>query len=42
MPLPGGASLNAAAIMQDALSELNAIEESLKKTQELPPDPLIG
>jgi hypothetical protein len=42
MPLPGGASLNAAAIMQDALSELNSIEEMLKKTQELPPDPLIG
>lgn len=42
VPLPGGASLNSAAIMQDAVAELNQIEELLKKTHELPPDPLIG
>jgi hypothetical protein len=42
IPLPGGASLNAPAMMQDAVNELRQIEESLKKTQELPPDPLIG
>jgi hypothetical protein len=42
VPLPGGASLNAPAMMQDAQQELNAIEELLKKTQELPPDPMIG
>jgi hypothetical protein len=29
-------------MMQDAQQELNAIEELLKKTQELPPDPMIG
>jgi hypothetical protein len=42
MPLPGGASLNAPAMMQEAVRELAEIEQSLKKTQELPPDPLIG
>jgi len=42
VPLPGGAQLNAAAIMADAVNELNQIEQSLVKTQELPPDPLIG
>jgi hypothetical protein len=42
VPLPGGAALNAGAIMADALNELNSIEEKLIKTQELPPDPLIG
>jgi hypothetical protein len=40
--LPGGAQLNAAAIMSEAMNELNNIEEMLKKTQEMPPDPLIG
>lgn len=42
VPLPGGAQLNAGAIMADAVNELNQIEQSLTKTQELPPDPLIG
>ena len=42
VPLPGGAQLNAAAMMNEALTELNQIELSLLKTQELPPDPLIG
>jgi hypothetical protein len=42
VPLPGGAQLNAAAIMAEAVNELNQIELSLLKTQELPPDPLIG
>ena len=42
VPLPGGAALNAGAIMADALNELNSIEEKIIKTQELPPDPLIG
>jgi hypothetical protein len=42
MPLPGGASLNAAAIMQDAVKELEVIEQMLLKTQELPVDPMIG
>lgn len=42
VPLPGGAQLNAGAIMADAVNELNQIEQSLLKTQELPPDPLIG
>jgi len=42
VPLPGGAQLNAGAIMADAVNELNQIEQSLVKTQELPPDPLIG
>jgi hypothetical protein len=42
VPLPGGAQLNAAAIMAEAVNELNQIEVTLTKTQELPPDPLIG
>lgn len=42
VPLPGGAQLNAAAIMAEAVNELNQIEQNLVKTQELPPDPLIG
>jgi hypothetical protein len=42
VPLPGGAQLNAAAIMAEAVNELNTIEVMLTKTQELPPDPLIG
>jgi hypothetical protein len=42
MPLPGGAQINAPAIMQEAVRELEAIEVLLTKTQELPPDPLIG
>lgn len=42
VPLPGGAQLNAGALMAEATNELAAIEEKLIKTQELPPDPLIG
>lgn len=42
VPLPGGAQLNAAAMMGEAVNELNTIEQQLVKTQELPPDPLIG
>lgn len=42
VPLPGGAQLNAAALMAEATNELNQIEITLTKTQELPPDPLIG
>jgi hypothetical protein len=42
VPLPGGAQLNSAAIMAEALNELNQIEVTLTKTQELPPDPMIG
>jgi hypothetical protein len=42
VPLPGGAQLNAPAMMTEAITELNAIEQQLVKTQELPPDPLIG
>lgn len=42
VPLPGGAALNAGAIMAEAVNELNYVENLLTKTQELPPDPLIG
>jgi hypothetical protein len=42
IPLPGGASINSAAIMQDALKEIDIIEASLIKMYELPIDPLIG
>ena len=42
VPLPGGAKLNAAAILNEAVSELREIELTLLKTQELPVDPMIG
>ena len=42
MPLPGGAQLNAPAIMQDAIRELDSIEAMLLKTQELPVDIMLG
>lgn len=42
MPLPGGAQLNAGSIMQEALRELEAIEQMLSRAYELPVDPLIG
>lgn len=42
IPLPGGAQLNAPAIMQEAARELEALEAMLLRTQELPIDPLIG
>lgn len=42
MPLPGGAILNAPAILQEANRELEAIEAMLLKTQELPIDMMMG
>lgn len=42
VPLPGGASLNAPALMQEAVAELQKIEDTLLRTQELPVDPMIG
>jgi hypothetical protein len=42
VPLPGGASLNAPAIMQEASREIAEIESQLMKNYELPVDPMIG
>lgn len=42
VPLPGGAVLNAPAILSEAEAELKEIELMLLRTQELPVDPLIG
>jgi hypothetical protein len=42
VPLPGGASLNAPAILSEANRELGEVELFLTRTQELPVDPLIG
>lgn len=42
VPLPGGAQLNAGAMMQEALRETQDIESQLLKIYELPPDPMIG
>lgn len=42
VPLPGGAQLNAAAILNQANAELKEIELMLTKTQELPVEPQIG
>lgn len=42
MPLPGGAQLNAPAIMQEAMKEIADVENELLRNYELPVDPLIG
>ena len=42
IPLPGGAQLNAPAIMQEAVRELAEIEQMLTKVYENPVDPMIG
>jgi hypothetical protein len=42
VPLPGGAQLNAPALMQEANREMAEIDSVLLKTHELPIDPLIG
>lgn len=42
VPLPGGAQLNAAAILNQANAELKELELMLTKTQELPVEPQIG
>jgi hypothetical protein len=42
VPLPGGAKLDAPAIMQEAVRELAEIDIVLLKTHELPIDPFIG
>ena len=42
MPLPGGAQLNSAAIMQEAVREMAEVDQEVRKMYELPPDPLIG
>jgi hypothetical protein len=42
VPLPGGASINAPALMQDAIREIGEVELQLLKSYELPVDPMIG
>lgn len=42
MPLPGGAQINAPAIMAEAMKEISEVEAQLLKAYELPIDPLIG
>jgi hypothetical protein len=42
IPLPGGAQLNAAAIMQDAVREETEVETELLRRYEVPVDPFIG
>lgn len=42
VPLPGGAQLNAPAMMQDALREIQEIEDKITKMYEPPPDIQIG
>lgn len=42
VPLPGGAQLNAPAMMQDAVRELAEIETQLLKAYEIPVEPFIG
>jgi hypothetical protein len=42
VPLPGGAQLNAPAMMQDSLREIAELETQLLKNYETPVDPMIG
>lgn len=42
IPLPGGASINAAAMMGDAMKELADVDNELRKVYEPPIDPMIG
>lgn len=42
VPLPGGAQLNAGAMMAEATKELAEIDATLLRTHELPVDPQIG
>ena len=42
VPLPGGVSLNAGAIMSDATKELAEVDAELRKVYEPPIDPMIG
>lgn len=42
VPLPGGAAINAPAIMQEALKDIAEVENQLLRNYELPVDPLIG
>lgn len=42
VPLPGGAQLNAPAMMSDALREIQEIEDKITKMYEPPPDMLTG
>jgi hypothetical protein len=42
VPLPGGAQLNAPAMMQEANREIAEIDAVLLKSHELPIDPFIG
>ena len=42
VPLPGGAQLNAPAMMSDALREIQEIEDKITKMYEPPPDIQIG
>ena len=40
--LPGGVSINGRALYDDALQELEKIEEEAKERFELPPDFIVG
>jgi hypothetical protein len=42
IPLPGGVSINAAAMMGDSIKELAEVDLELRKVYEPPIDPLIG
>jgi hypothetical protein len=40
--LPGGVTLNGDTLYQEAVQEINAIEEEMRRSFELPPDMFIG
>jgi len=42
IPLPGGASINSAAIMSEAMKEITEVDIELRKAYEPPIDPFIG
>jgi hypothetical protein len=42
MQLPGGVTINASKIMDEAKEEIQALEQALRDTYELPPDFIVG
>ena len=42
MQLPGGVTLNGAQLYQDAIAEIEKLEEEIRSTFELPIDFLVG
>ena len=42
MQLPGGVTLNGRQIYEDAMTDIEKLEEAVRLEQELPPDFFVG